>query len=216
MSRPPKPDTLPQNVADIEQRVRTLETAPRLQNSSVKDATIPFYDAGGNLRLRVGKLSEDSYGVEAINPNEPPPPLVPAKRWYRNGNLSIPNGVNTTITLNAVAYASDWSDDSGDRIFPVSGIYSVSWYATLTNVGTDNGTVVSFVEKNNDARIGEARAVYGAADQWTGAGMTVEDTFEAGDTFTFRVHQLRSAALDNTLVGAAANTFVCISLVKHL
>ena len=59
------PDTLGSQYADIERRLRALETAPSLAASSVKEGAFSVLDNAGATRVRMGKDPvTGAYGVE--------------------------------------------------------------------------------------------------------------------------------------------------------
>jgi hypothetical protein len=71
MSRVPdiqQPADLSSWMREIEQRLRAVESAPKMQNSSVTNGSTSVLDATGAVRTRFGLLSDGTYGLEVQNP----------------------------------------------------------------------------------------------------------------------------------------------------
>lgn len=64
----PLPEDLSTYIRSMESRIRALETAPRLQNSSVVDGVTTVNDATGVVRTQFGLLSDGTYGLAVRNP----------------------------------------------------------------------------------------------------------------------------------------------------
>jgi hypothetical protein len=64
----PLPEDLSTYIRGMESRIRALETAPRLQNSSVVDGVTTVNDATGVVRTQFGLLSDGTYGLAVRNP----------------------------------------------------------------------------------------------------------------------------------------------------
>ena len=62
------PLDLGSTIAELERRIRALETAPRLQNSSVVDGVTTVNDATGVVKTQFGLLSDGTYGLAVRNP----------------------------------------------------------------------------------------------------------------------------------------------------
>lgn len=63
--------SLPPNIAryinDLERRIRNLENAAQLTNSSIKDGTLEVLDGSGNVRVRIGRQLDTTYGVQVFD-----------------------------------------------------------------------------------------------------------------------------------------------------
>jgi hypothetical protein len=64
----PLPEDLSTYIRSMESRIRALETAPRLQNSSVVDGVTTVNDATGVVKTQFGLLSDGTYGLAVRNP----------------------------------------------------------------------------------------------------------------------------------------------------
>lgn len=62
MTNPNLPDTLKSILDGFEQRIRRLESSPRLGNSSIKDGALRILDADDIERARFGRLDQDYDG----------------------------------------------------------------------------------------------------------------------------------------------------------
>lgn len=62
-----QPDTIGTMLHDLDRRLRALETSPRLTSASIKDGTLTVRDADDDVRLRIGRLPDGSYGMEQLN-----------------------------------------------------------------------------------------------------------------------------------------------------
>ena len=62
---------LPENFGtwanEIERRLRAVETAPKLQNSSITNGTTTVLDSTGAVRTQFGLLQDGTYGIGVIN-----------------------------------------------------------------------------------------------------------------------------------------------------
>ena len=65
----PKPEDLGTYVADLERRIKILESAPTLQNSSVTNGTLTVKDASNIVKTQFGFLSDGTYGLAVRNPS---------------------------------------------------------------------------------------------------------------------------------------------------
>jgi hypothetical protein len=65
----PQPENLSTYIRDLERRIRLLETAPRLQNSSVANGTTTVVDGSGVVKTQFGLLSDETYGLAVVNPS---------------------------------------------------------------------------------------------------------------------------------------------------
>src|SRR5438270_14100438 len=57
------PTTLGSTLDEIDRRLRALETAPSLNNSSIKDGALKILDAASARRAQLGKQPDGSYGI---------------------------------------------------------------------------------------------------------------------------------------------------------
>jgi hypothetical protein len=64
----PKPEDLGTYVADLERRIKILESAPKLQDSSVTDGTLTVKDASNVIKTQFGLLSDGTYGLAVRTP----------------------------------------------------------------------------------------------------------------------------------------------------
>jgi len=64
----PLPEDLSTYIRGMESRIRALETAPRLQNSSVVDGVTTVNDTSGVVRTQFGLLSDGTYGLAVRTP----------------------------------------------------------------------------------------------------------------------------------------------------
>jgi len=63
----PLPEDLSSYIRGLESRIRALETAPKLQNSSVADGTLTVRDAANLTRTQFGLLSDGTYGLGVLD-----------------------------------------------------------------------------------------------------------------------------------------------------
>lgn len=95
---------------EIEQRLRIIENAPKLQNSSVTNGTTTVLDGSGVTRTRFGLLSDGSYGLEVMNPSGQLVNLANSvfpvtATWTPTQNVTattptaLPNGPSVSITV---------------------------------------------------------------------------------------------------------------------
>jgi hypothetical protein len=64
----PKPEDLGTYVADLERRIKILESAPKLQDSSVTNGTLTVKDASNVVKTQFGLLSDGTYGLAVRTP----------------------------------------------------------------------------------------------------------------------------------------------------
>jgi hypothetical protein len=62
-----RPDTLQTTLANLDYRLRTLETARQLDIASVREGALSVQDAAGIERARVGKQSDGTYGIRLLD-----------------------------------------------------------------------------------------------------------------------------------------------------
>jgi hypothetical protein len=62
-------DRLATILAEYEARLRALESAPSLRSASMTDGALEVKDASSQVVLRIGKMSNGEFGVEAIRPD---------------------------------------------------------------------------------------------------------------------------------------------------
>ena len=66
----PKPEDLGTYVADLERRIKILESAPKLQDSSVTNGTLTVKDASAVIKTQFGFLSDGTYGLAVRTPGD--------------------------------------------------------------------------------------------------------------------------------------------------
>lgn len=90
-----EPADLVQRVIDLERRLSALERTPRLGTSSINKGALEVTDASGSVRVRVGLLSDGSYGMEVREDGQDNFHQVP---------YVFANGVFTTETCSSSSF----------------------------------------------------------------------------------------------------------------
>lgn len=126
-------------IADLQRRIRALERAPRLTQSSVEGGALEVYDDTGTLTVLVGNLPDGTPGLVEVNgptPPKPTPPLVSSRNgqalvWYRTSSK-----VNHVPDPGFETGVSGWTGSAGTTVaqvgaYPAAGTYSlgVTWAA---------------------------------------------------------------------------------------
>lgn len=62
------PSGLAAQLADVERRLRALESAPRLSSASLTDGAFVVTDTNGVVKVRLGLLADGTYGLEQVDP----------------------------------------------------------------------------------------------------------------------------------------------------
>lgn len=92
----PLPEDLSTYIRSMESRIRALETAPRLQNSSVVDGVTTVNDTAGVVRTQFGLLSDGTYGLAVRTP-------APANALVNVNNTLFPVIASHAPTQNVTA-----------------------------------------------------------------------------------------------------------------
>ena len=101
-----KPTTMESLIRELDRRVRNLETAPRLTNSSIQDGSLRVLDADRDPQVIVGKQDDGSFGLVVLGPN---------------GVLQRVGGVGYSYTPGTLTYsATTWGTSPADQDITVN------------------------------------------------------------------------------------------------
>lgn len=112
--------TLADRFADLDRRLRAVETAKQLDYSSVKQGSLRVLDAGNIERARVGLQTDGSYGIKLYDPS---------------GNV-IFDPLGLVGVMKPIASNTSWS--TAAQAFTIAGAFlpGADGTFTLTRAGT--------------------------------------------------------------------------------
>ncbi len=120
------PSGLASQLADVERRLRALETAPRLSSASLTEGAFVVTDASGAVKVRLGLLADGSYGLEQVDPmTEKTVPLSAIALGTRAA------GIATAVTTDSPTYVDRGGPDVTVDV-PATGNVEVILSAMLT------------------------------------------------------------------------------------
>lgn len=129
---------------DLEARVRTLETAPRLSSASVGEGgliiqggNIRIQDPNGNDQVRLGQLMDGTYGIEQVVDNAWVSMLQLAKGTQSasdSSSINVDAGTGTTSAWNISGPSVNFTTFTGK--FAILLVAQCNWYGYKSSVST--------------------------------------------------------------------------------